>query len=1069
MKTYYYLLWLLVFPVIGFGQSVTVRGKIISADTQIPLVGASVVHKSSHTGVSADSSGAFTMDLPAADPIVIVSFIGYTKKEIIMSAGQQVEIRLEPDQNQLGEVIVSSGYQQIPRERSTGSFVHVDNELLNRRVSTDVLSRLADVAPGLIFNRSGASKSGAQSAISIRGQSTLFAKEDPLIVVDNFPYTGDLGLINPNDVESITILKDAAAASIWGAQSGNGVIVITTKTGRFNQPVQVSFNSNITTGKRPDLYYLPVISSSDYIDIEQMLFSRGYYRSIENADAKTALTPVVELLIENRDGKITDQQLQNGIEAFKGRDVRSDLNKYLYRNSLSQQYSLSIKGGSANQRYFASAGFDKNLSTSVGNGVGRVTLNVNNTYALLKQKLEISTAIYYTSSKTDQNAINTSDLNLSAGNPIFPYARLADENGNAVSLPHLYRDKFIAESMGKGLLDWRYSPQQELRLGDNSISNAEYRINLNTQYKILPGLNAQVLYQYVSNNTERKDRQDKDSWYVRDLINRFSSVGADGAVIRPVPAGDILNLSSVSSASHNLRAQLNFSKDWKGISSLSMLAGAEVRQLNTMGNGSILYGYDDELATSVMVDYLANYTAFVNPTSKSNRIPYTASLSDLTDRYISYYANGAYTFKNRYTLSASSRLDQSNLFGVKTNQKGVPLYSTGLSWMISREGFYDVDWLAYLNLRMTYGYNGNIDKSLSAYTTAYYTEGIRSATGLPYATIANPPNPQLRWERTRMINFAVDFKTRNNIISGSFEYYLKKGLDLIGNAAFAPQTGISSFRGNTANSKGHGIDLNLHSRNLNGSLGWQTDFFLSYAADQVTKYLLKPTSIAGSYLGGSNLVPTEGKPLYAVYSYRWAGLDPANGDPIGYLNDETSKDYAAIKSATTLDQLNFHGTMRPLIFGAMRNTITFKQLSVSANISYRLGYYVRLPSVNYATILSGQGGHADYNKRWQNPGDELRTNVPSMPTTINVLRNEIYAYSSALVQKGDHVRLQDINVAYTLSKARFKNFPFQSAQIYLYANNLGLIYKKAKMDLDPDYILSPPAPKTLSAGVKVDF
>ncbi|OJV20450.1 MAG: hypothetical protein BGO21_00085 [Dyadobacter sp. 50-39] len=1051
-----------------FAQQLTVRGKVLSLEDKSPLAGASIVHKASLQGVSTDSSGHFRIVIPASDPILVVSFIGYNKKEIVATGSSPLLVELEPDPNQLGEVIISSGYQQLPRERATGSFVQVDNQLLNLRVSPDIISRLEDNVPGLVFNRSGAQRSGAQSAISIRGQSTLFGREDPLIVLDNFPYTGDLASINPNDVESMTILKDAAAASIWGAQSSNGVIVITTKKGKFNQPVQVSFNANVTAAQKPDQFYLPRIGSSDYIDIEKMLFGRGYYNTFENDDVKTAFTPVVELLIAERDGKITVEQTNAQIEALRKNDVRKDIERYLYRTSLNQQYAVNIRGGSASSKYFVSAGYDKNLAAQLGNSFNRATVNINNTFSLLKQKLEITTALYYTSSKNTSNAVSAAEMNISNGKPLPPYMRLADDAGNPVAVTHTYRDSFINTASQQGLLDWTYNPRNEINANDNTTRLNDYRMNLNAAYRIGQSITLQALYQYSGSSNLARNRQSKDSWYTRDMINRFTIVNADGTLTRPVPVGDILDINQVSSAGHSLRTQLNYNKDFGKAGNLTALVGAEIRGMNTQGYSTVYYGFDNEMATSSVVDYLSYFKSYVNPSSAYNQIPSYASLTDLTDRYISYYGNAAYTHSGKYTVSASARLDQSNLFGVKTNQKGVPLYSAGFAWKLSSEKFYGLNWLSYLNLRTTYGYNGNIDKSLSAYTTANFF-GASSLTGLPYAVVANPPNPQLRWERTRIVNFGLDFKTKNNRISGAVEYYLKKGMDLIGDTPFAPQTGITTFRGNTANTKGNGFELNLTSQNLRRTLGWQTTFILSYAKDKVTRYLAKPTSVAGSYLTTSSVVPTEGKPLYAVYSYPWAGLDPATGDPQGLLNGEVSKDYLAIKSSTTLDQLQYNGTLRPLVFGAIRNTFTYKGLSLSANISYRLGYYIRTPSVNYAEILRGEGGHANYNLRWQNPGDENLTHVPSMPLVNNSARNEFYTYSSVLVQKGDHIRLQDINLSYSLSKSTSGWLPVQAAQFYLYANNIGIIYKRTRSGLDPDYLNSPPAARSLAAGIKVDF
>lgn len=243
----------------------------------------------------------------------------------------------------------------------------------------------------------------------------------------------------------------------------------------------------------------------------------------------------------------------------------------------------------------------------------------------------------------------------------------------------------------------------------------------------------------------------------------------------------------------------------------------------------------------------------------------------------------------------------------------------------------------------------------------------------------------------------------------------------------------------------------------------------SYAADKVTKYLIKSTSsryLEGGY--GFGNYPLEGNPLYAIYSYPWAGLDPQTGDPQGYLNGGVSKDYVKIVNAATPENLIYHGPARPTLFGALRNTFSYKNVSLSANVSYRLGYYFRKESIRYGVLLTGQNGHGDYGLRWQKPGDESITYVPSIPALANTSRDNLYLYSEALVEKGDHIRLQDIQLSYDLEKKNYPKLPVARTQLYLYANNMGVLWKAGKGSTDPDY-QSGILPMTISAGLKIGF
>lgn len=1037
-----------------------ISGRILSTDG-LPLVGATLKIKNQGKVFLAGEDGKFTIVFNGSELNLIASFIGYKteEKKFILPLKDELIIRLERESGMLDEVMISTGYQTLSKERASGSFSQLDKQQLNRRVSTDVLSRLEDMVPGLTLNRKGASQ------ISIRGQSTLYSNAEPLIVIDNFPYEGDLANINPNDVESITVLKDAAAASIWGARAGNGVIVITTSKGRFQQPTKLSFNSNITAGDKPDQYYQSRISSADFIGIEQMLFNKGYYQSAESSLNKTPLTPVVELLIAKRDGLIPADEADSRIEALKNVDIRRDIDRYMYRNSLNQQHSLNLSGGTENQTFFVSAGYDRNLQSLVANSYDRLSLNGSNTYRFLKQKLQLTTGIYYIRSKQVLNNAGPGNMMMELGSPMYPYAKLADEQGNPLPVIRDYRESYLQSPSVqlRELLDWTYRPIQEIELGNNKINGVDYRINANIKYKLPAGFDASLFYQYGRTDDHTRNLQSIDTYYTRNLINSLTSVEPTGALIRPVPSGGILDLSTMNAQSHNLRGQLNYNRIWKEHHRINALAGAEVQDRNVISNSSRVYGYDDLHASSLPVDNISAFTTFFNP-FRTATIPAAEEMGELTDRYLSWYMNGAYTFKNRYTLTASGRVDKSNLFGVRTNQKGVPLWSAGLAYTLSDESFYKFSFLPYLKLRFSYGYNGNVNRSLSAYTTARYVSAA-FLTRIPYASVSNPPNPELRWERISMINSGIDFSSAGNVISGSIDYFRKKGYDLIGETPFPPSSGITRFRGNTAGIRGSGIDIALNSRNIDGKFKWYSNLVFGFAHDEVTDY--RYTSSAINYAQSSDGLPFPGNPIYGMYSFPWGGLS-ASGDPQGYLNGALSTDYAQIRSKTAASELVFHGASRPVYSGALRNTLEWKGFSLSANISYRLGYYFRRPSVNYTSLLRGIYSHGDYALRWQKPGDELFTSVPATPAIVNSNRDQLYLYSEALVERADHIRLQDINLSYVLTRARFPKLPFSNARLYVYANNLGLMWQANKSGLDPDYQSGPP-PRTIAAGLIVDF
>jgi TonB-linked SusC/RagA family outer membrane protein len=1032
-----------------------------------PVPGALVRVKGGSLSATTDDTGAFSLNGVAPDAVLEISAVNIVATEVPVDNRSVFAVRVKSSIKDLDAYqVVSTGYQRLPKERATGSFVQVNNELINRSVSTNILERLDGVTSGLIFNKNLGNDATNQSAIAIRGRSTIYANPNPLIVVDNFPYDGDIGSINPNDVESITILKDAAAASIWGAFSGNGVIVITTTKGRLNKPATMSFNANVTVADKPDLFYEQLMSSADLVEVEKMLFTKGVYNN-RIANAPGIITPAVDILDKARRNVITAAEATAQLEALKKVDSRNDMLKYVYRKSVKQQYAWNVAGGSDDHVYYFSAGFDKNLNNTVNDQYTRVTLNASNTYKLLKGRMDWTTGV----------AFARNDSRISSGLPEgayrFPYTRLADDNGHAVVMPNGSVRVAYADTIGGGrLLDWNYRALDELNMVDNKVQLTDYRINTSLKYHILltqkHNLAATVFYQYNKGLSNQKNYHSQETFFTRNLINKYTSL--KNGIVRPVPLGGIMDEDRRDYQSQNGRAQLDY--NYTSVSNLhavTALAGWEIRDVTAFIATDRLYGYNKMFETGSRLNYRDQYPVIYSET-RPEAIPDRLLRQGSTDRYLSYFMNGAYTYRQRYTLSVSARKDESNLFGVQTNQKGVPLWSAGLSWLINQESFYHVSWLPYLKLRVTNGYNGNIDKSITALITARMS-GPSDLYNLLTADITNPPNPLLRWEKVHTQNIGVDFATRKHRIEGSIEYYFKTGTDLIGTSPVTPSTGITEFRGNTADMKGNGLDLVLNTINVKGPVQWRTNFLFSYVTDKITSYKAAQ-DVAGAYARAQIFNPLEGKPLYSVYSFRWAGLDPLTGDPMGYVDGKPSKDYVAMIIATDLNTLVYHGAATPRVFGSIRNAVSWKSVSLSFNITYKTGYYFRRSSFvngNLTGVIPFVA-HADYALRWQKPGDEKNTSVPSFvyPSLLSG-RDNMYQAAEVLVEKGDHIRLQDIQLSYELDRQQLKKMPVQHIRFYVYASNLGILWKANNKGIDPDFISGVPNPRAIALGAAIDF
>lgn len=1056
-----YALFLFILVCVSLGEAAAqsvIKGKVYTEEN-VPLHGCIIGSKHSSSDVSGED-GSFQLTLMQQKDTLTFSYVGYKPVTLAVISDETgfLEVKLTEDSYQIEDIVVSTGYSSLSRERLTGSFEKINEALISRAVSTNLLSRLEGISSLMFDNR------GAAPKISLRGRSTIMGNANPLMVVDGFVMEGDWELINPNDVKSVTFLKDAAAASIWGARAGNGVIVIETHKGRFNQKPVLQFTSNFTYGARPDLYYAPSMSSADFIEAESFLFDKGYYNSSLNNARYPVLSPAVEILAAERSGLLTPATAAEKLTTLKNRDVREDLSKYFYRNSFNQQYSLNYRGGSSVYSYNLSAGWDNNQDDLVRNNSNRLSLMSSNTIKPLR-RLQIETQIAYVAwVKNRNNNVNSVSP---TGKTLYPYASLADEAGNALILEKDHRVAFLDTVGNSRLLDWQYRPLEELRLSNDLQKTQSLRLNTTANYNLIKGLDVEVRYQYESQLTDSKNRFSPESYTARNLVNRFSQIRGN-VVFYGIPQGGILNNSMGNLSSHTGRAQLNYNSQLNKNGELHAIAGSEIRTTVQSGNTSRTYGYYDNTLVYGSVNYADFLPTYLN-LSGNQKIPNLTDFSGTSYRFVSFYGNVAYSLLRRYSLSLSSRKDASNLFGVKHNQKGVPLWSSGIGWEISKEPQFKSKHFEFLKLRMTYGVSGNVDNTLSALTTvAYYANSPIS--GYEYAMVNSPGNPDLRWERSAVLNTGLDFSTKNNTVSGSVEYYMRRGNDLIGRSFIDPTTGVNAnasfmYTGNVAEMKGSGIDADLRLHLPFSRWIWDSQVILGYTTNRLTKYNAASSS-ASSFAGnGITITPFEGKPVFAIYSYQWQGLDPLTGDPMGYLEGQNSKNYSAILTADP-STLVYHGSAIPVVFGSFRNTLTYKNWSVSANLMYKLGYYFRRNSINYGGLYSNWIHHPDFANRWKQAGDELITNVPSMiyPNLSN--RDNFYNRSEVLVEKADHVRLKDIHINYQSDGFKKRG----QTSFYLYLNNLGLLWKANKSNLDPDFFSGGIPPSVAySLGMKTTF
>ncbi|WP_300601958.1 SusC/RagA family TonB-linked outer membrane protein [Niabella sp.] len=1044
----------------GIAQT-SVTGKIIVADTREPLENATVTTARSGQSTQTAATGMFNLPSVYFPDTLIITHSGFIAQKIpVLAFSGHLRIELERLEGRLSEVtVVSTGYQTMNKLKATGSFEKIDSAVFNRIVSPDVLSRLDGVVSGLFVN-----KTNDQNEIFIRGLSTLNASSQPLIILDNFPYLGDVSNINPNDVQSITVLKDAAAASIWGARAGNGVIVITTKKGAYNNPVRISLNTSATWQRKPDLFYSKqFIPSTDFIDLEKNLFERGFYNdALADEYGWPVLSPVVEILAKQKAGTIAPEEAAKQIDALRGYDVRNDFSRYLYQSALQQQYALAVSGGSNAVNYRFNVGYDKQRASLVGNDNQRITLmSVTNFRPL--PKFEIDNEVLFTTQKTTSNGIGV--LSPSGGKAnYYPYARLADDGGNALPLPKDYRMAYLDTVDRNVLKSWLYRPLDELKNADNHTLLNDLLIKGGLKYHILGGLDITGSLQYEKSFTKGRNYYNPNTYTVRGLYNLYTYTDGN-TYFHTIPDGGILDNSTNEITAYSARAQISYNRLLNHNSSITAIGGAEVQNTHTTSQANRFYGYNDDNLTVTPIDYV-NYHPLYGSFGYGV-VPYQDNLSDMLNRFTSIYANAAYTYNRAYTFSASARKDASNLFGVNANKRGVPLWSAGFSWVLSDNSLFKLPAFSLLLLRATYGFNGNIKNDVAAVPTINYGSGGRP-TFLPEAVIKNLSNPDLRWERVATLNFGLDFKLADSRLSGSVDYYRKKSTDLLGYTPIDPALGFNGIMKNSANMKGYGLDLKLNARIINSAVKWDAQLLVSFTRSKVTKYDIAKTYPPGSLVSnGYTIAPIEGKDPYALISFRSDGLDTA-GNPVGFLNGQKSTSYASIINNATWNDILVQGTTRPPWYGGFLNSVTYRNWQLSFNISYKFGYVFRRQTVDYSQLFNSWSMNSDYLKRWQKPGDEKITTVPALIYPADTYRDKFYANSEASVEKGGLVRLQDINLNYTFQHIRAGSV-IGKLQLYTYLSNVGLLWRANKKRIDPDYGYNVPAPLNVSFGLKADF
>ncbi|MBJ2175535.1 SusC/RagA family TonB-linked outer membrane protein [Aureibaculum sp. A20] len=1033
----------------------------ITDEAGMPLVGVTVKIKGTKKGVVSDFEGNYAITVSNNDVILTFSSIGYEPKEIAVGKQNTLDITLIESMNQLEDVVlVSTGYQNIERDQLTGAASVISAKEINQRTSINgnFLENLEGRLPGLVYNARNPNVP-ADEQLTIRGVSTFDGVKLPLIVIDGFPTEVSLNSINPNTIASVSVLKDASASTIYGARAANGVIVIETKNGRKGKPVITFRNSTSfqTSSNFSDLNYA---KSPEFIGIEYATELQS--TSSRPAERYTQPSPVRSIGLDFKEGLITEEQANASLKELGKYHNLNEYKDLFYRTSIINNYDLSMSGGGENNLYRVGLNYVDYSGNEQFDDNKRFIANLNSTYNI-SDRFTLDIGAIYTNERNSQRG------NVPTYSSLLPYTRIIDDQGNA--LPNYKNlkgsDALNAEGIALGLYDRRLKPYSDFLTEKNNRNRNAIRGQVKLNTKITEWLNLDLGGAFEHDNEIDDQLFNEDNYLVRDVLNR--SAQQDESTGNPlfvhIPQGDILKKTNHTIKALTLRAQFNLNTylDDKERHQLSGILGTEVRKTESQSYLSSFFGYNGQSLIIGSVDLAALESRDVKSGFPSlgfgNPFVNTANYFDeaFSDRrFRSYYSQMTYSFNEKYILTGSVRLDQSNLFGTDSRYRNKPQWSIGANWQLHKETFLQgtSNWLNEFKLRAAYGLTGNVPQSNSGRFLILRTIQNRLVSPSVLSnSIISPVNESIRWENTTNLNLGIDFGLFNNSISGSIDWYRKKTEDVLGSTLADPTTGFLNYTSNTAAIENKGLELWLNARIVDtDNFNWSSSLTASFNTNTILKvYESNPNAYRSQYYINSSS-PLEGYALNSLLSYQYAGLSEF-GDPMRVRND------GSISTISGSDQIQFEdlvnsGTTTPKQVLGLSNHVSFGNFEFFAQVMFYGGHYSRIETPNTRADYPLMGTE----NYWKQPGDELTTDIPRVKPAFrdpnysaSSFGNTIYTKADRNVIKADQINITDINLTYRLPNHLLDRVKLLDTRLRLQVQN-AFKFNLANKNIDSDAI-----------------
>lgn len=1058
-------------------------------DDPLPGATVTVTHDSQQWGASTDLDGNFTVYVPR--PIVEkekcfiqASFIGYKKERLSLNP-QKLNVRfaLQASSNEINEVVVT-GYGNIDARRNTSAITSLKMDDILMPGMTSIDQALEGRVPDMIFMMNSG-EVGATARMRIRGTSTLVGNREPLWVLDGIPLTDPVDVtteqlndpdyinyignaisgINPQDIERIDILKDAAATALYGTRAANGVIVVTTKKGHVGAP-SVNYSGEVKIIRRPRYtdHNINLMNSQERVQFGKDLCDLHYA-----FPSNMSMVGYEGAYYDYINGNTTFDEFQNQVRWFE--NVNTDWFKILARDALTHNHTLSVSGGNRSTRYYASLGYTSEDAVVRTQYNDRYTATLN-LQSNIKESFQVNFRMSGNVAKKDYLPSEIDALGYA-----YNTTRALPCYNPDGSLYYYKRHAYSMDRKEDAAYKYNYNIINEMNNMSKTYDSNQIITSLDMRYDYKQILDATATFSYQRSGSTTETWYGEKTNYIAHMKNgeldETPLKGEDGKCA--LPYGGVLNTSNNITDNLTLRIQANYHQG-VGVNQKHLLSASLGYEVNTYRNK----GFDDQTRgyfkdrgmkylEEMTLEEVIQYPDYAKWVVKPHRTVTSAKTNK-----ISGYLTTTYSYDNYFTVNLNGRFDASNKFGSRSNEKFLPIWSVSGMFNIKETLCKEVESIDEMRLRFSYGKTGNMvdgqtpNLLLRQGSTSYYF-------GEDYAKVYAYPNPNLRWEQTDEYNLGFDMNFFQNRLTIGSDFYYKKTKDAFTTVPVSTVNGLSEYvmNGGDVTNKGFSIYLSGYPIR-NDDWQWYLSTNYSLYKNTVNNDVINNYKI-DDYLNGTAIV--GGESIGTFYSYEFLGLNPVNGVPV--FDDYSDRRH--LLENKSLEEvvktvLVKSGTREPKFNGSLYSTLTWKQLSLSTNFTYNLGNKIRKFAL-YSDIVKGVSSENNVRKefvnRWRVPGDENRTVYPSLispadPNYANYINHysalggslsnipkyasnlwSMYDYSNIRVVSGSYFRLSSLTLRYRFTPKMLQKTPFKTASINFATNNVFTICSKKLDGQDP--------------------